>query len=552
MFSAYGRGVACCADALLAGQGALRPAEGWGLPPRLEKQRVGAISPDVFDAPAASRFSALLRAGRQDLGAIPADAAVYVATTVGAIGEMEAAVFTGTAFSAQGGFSGLPNLAAAALGVDVSRLQVVSSACASSSAALALAASAIRRGEIECAVVVGCDGISEFVLSGFASLMAVDPDGAHPFDAERRGVAVGEAVASALLMRRDRAEREGRSCIGVVAGWGMTCDANHLTGPSRDGAPLAAAIRDALSMAQCPPQKVAAICAHGTGTVYNDQMEMLAFRLAFGEKPRPTFSVKGGMGHAMGAAGLAECLLSLEFLKRGRVPPTVGLRCVSEEAQDWVSSDSRAVASSDAILTTNSGFGGTNAAVVLSLAPMIRRPSPGEADVFLRRIGEGQAAAADAAPPPEAVSALPRNFSRFSPEVRWAFFAVTRALKDAEIDRSEHLRIGVIACGREGSERANFAYFDDYVRSGRVLGRGQLFVCTLPTSVAAECAIACRLTGPLLYVAGSDEPTRRAEEAARGLLADGLADAILGLASNSAEAQAAVWVAERIQEKELP
>ena len=304
-------------------------------------------------------------------------------------------------------------------------------------------------------------------------------------------------------------------------------------------------------MASCLPDQVGAICAHGTGTAYNDQMETLAFKRAFGETPRPAFSVKGGMGHTMGAAGLAECLLSLEFLKRGRVPPTVGLRRVSEEAQGWVSSDARAVDSSGAMLTTNSGFGGTNAAVVLALAPMARRSLSRISAISLQRIGEGRAAAADATQGPGAPAAVPRNFSRFSPEVRLAFFAANRALEAAGLTRNG-MRIGVIACDREGSERANFAYFDDYVRSGRVLGRGQLFVYTLPTSVAAECAIACRLTGPLLYVAGSGAPTRGAEDAARGLLADGLADAVLVLSSNPEEARATIWTAKRIQEKEHP
>ena len=550
LLSAYGHGVSRCADGLLAGQCALRSAAGRGLPPALEKQRIGAIPPEEFSSPAASRFSALLRAGCAGLQ-IPPDAAVYVATTAGAIEDMEAVVLSETGFSGQGGFSDLARLAADALGVDASRLQVVSSACASSTAALVLAASAIRRSEIECALVVGCDVVSEFVLSGFASLMAVDLDGAHPFDADRRGVAVGEAVAVALLMRRDRAEREGRPGLGVVAGWGLTCDANHLTGPSRDGAPLAEAIGEALSMASCLPDQVGAICAHGTGTVYNDQMETLAFKRAFGEAPRPAFSVKGGMGHAMGAAGLAECLLSLEFLRRGRVPPTVGLRRVPEEAQGWVSPDARAVDSSDALLTTNSGFGGTNAAVVLSLVPMARRSLSRVSDISLQQIGAGRATAADAAQGPGAPAALPRNFSRFSPEVRTAFFAATRALEAAGLTRNG-MRIGIIACDREGSERANFAYFDDYVRSGRVLGRGQLFVYTLPTSVAAECAIACRLTGPLLYVAESAAPTHGSEAAARGLLADGLADAVLVLSSKPEAARATVWTAKRIQEKELP
>ena len=98
LLSAYGHGVSRCADGLLAGQCALRSAAGRGLPPALEKQRIGAIPPEEFSSPAASRFSALLRAGCAGLQ-IPPDAAVYVATTAGAIEDMEAVVLSGTGFS---------------------------------------------------------------------------------------------------------------------------------------------------------------------------------------------------------------------------------------------------------------------------------------------------------------------------------------------------------------------------------------------------------------------------------------------------------------------
>ena len=102
------------------------------------------------------------------------------------------------------------------------------------------------------------------------------------------------------------------------------------------------------------------------------------------------------------------------------------------------------------------------------------------------------------------------------------------------------VRVGVVAFEREGSEAANRAYFADYAAAGRVLGRGQLFVYTLPTSVAAECAIACRLTGPLLYVAAPDGWNACAQQAARSLLADGLADAVVLLCVTPETVQASV------------
>ncbi|HRT06225.1 MAG TPA: beta-ketoacyl synthase N-terminal-like domain-containing protein [Kiritimatiellia bacterium] len=546
LLSAYGRGVARGADGLLAGQSALRPAAGPGWPATATAQFAGQIPADELDVAGAGRFAALLRAGIAGME-VPADAPIYLATTAGAIDELEAAVFAGAEFAGQGGFSRLHGLAAAAFGVVPERIQVVSSACASSTAALALAAGAIRRGETECALVVGADIVSEFVLAGFAALMASDPSGAHPFDADRKGVALGEAFAAALLMRAGRAAREGRPCLGAVAGWSLTCDANHLTGPSRDGAPLAEAIRGALDMAGAAPVDVAALCAHGTGTVYNDQMEMLAFRRVFGEQPLPTFSVKGGTGHLLGAAGLAEVLLALEFLRRGRIPPTVGLRRAADDAVGWVSAEARPVHSAGLAVSTNSGFGGTNAAVALTLAPRWR-PAPAGKEAPHRL---GSAWISSAAATSEEAGSLPRNFSRFNPGVRRAYFAVRRALAAAGLEGAAKL-IGLMACDRAGSEQANWAYFADYVNSGRTLARGQMFAYTLPTAIAAECAIACRLTGPLLSVADAGGSLRAAEQAARGLLADGLCDAVVLLSTDSAEARAAAWGFAGSQPKDNP
>lgn len=549
LISAYGTGVARCAEGLLAGRRAFRPAGG-SFPPALAGLPVGAL-PSAEPEPA-SRLLALVGELFAGAGPVPADAAVYVATTVGEIDGLEAEILSGAAPCDESRISQLPQRVAAALGLSGGPVQAVSSACASSTAALALAASAIRRGEAACALVVGCDLVSEFVLSGFAALMAVDPDGAKPFDAGRRGVTLGSAAAFALLMSRERAEREGRPRLGVLGGWGMTCDANHLTGPSRDGAPLATAARAALEMARCAPEDIAAICAHGTGTVYNDQMELLAFRQVFAERALPTFSVKGGMGHTLGAAGLAEALLSLEFLRRGQLPPTVGLRRVSPEAKGWVTETVCPVSPAGAVLTTNSGFGGVNAALVLSLAPFRQEEgAASQESAELRVIGEGSFAAAAGEPPASGAFALPRNSGRFSAETRWAFHAVAHALDAAGLapdgsgslrarNGTARVRAGVVACDRDGSGKANRAYFSDYAGSGRVLGRGQLFVYTLPTSVAAECAIACRLTGPLLYVAQPDGGDGCALRAARGLLADSLADVVVLLSVTRETARAAV------------
>ncbi len=240
---------------------------------------------------------------------------------------------------------------------------VVSSACASSTVALGLAASAIRNGEYDCAVVVSCDAVTEFLYSGFSSLMALDSNAACPFDAKHNGLTIGEAAGYVLLMGEERARREGRTAAGELAGWGMGNDANHMTGPLRDGFGLARSVEIALKVAGIGEEQVDFIAAHGTGTIYNDDMEMAAFHSVF-SSPRPTYSVKGGIGHTMGAAGLVEAVLAVKTFETALVPPSVALQVPQEQANGWVRGDAVEL-SAEYALSTNAGFGGVNASLVL-------------------------------------------------------------------------------------------------------------------------------------------------------------------------------------------
>ena len=243
---------------------------------------------------------------------------------------------------------------------------VISAACASSSAAVAHGAGLIDSGEREAVLVVACDAVTEFVFAGFSSLMALDPEGARPFDRNRRGLTIGEAAGYALLMDERAAARLGRPVRGRVAGWGLSADANHMTGPSRDGGGLARAAEQALASAGIGPRDVGSVSAHGTGTLYNDSMEMKAFRRVFADSARPVYSIKGSVGHTMGAAGLVEMLVAMESLRAGVVPPSGNLREVDPEAEGWVHAAAVPAPDMRAVLSTNSGFGGVNAALVLT------------------------------------------------------------------------------------------------------------------------------------------------------------------------------------------
>jgi 3-oxoacyl-(acyl-carrier-protein) synthase len=244
---------------------------------------------------------------------------------------------------------------------------VVSAACTSSAAAVAHGAALIRNGSADSVLIVACDGVTEFIYSGFSSLMALDKEPARPFDRNRAGLSVGEAAAYALLMSSSRAERENRRSLGEIAGWGLSDDANHMTGPSRESEGLILAIRKALLAAGVGLGDIGFIAAHGTGTVYNDAMEMRAFRALFRENNLPAYSLKGGIGHTMGAAGLVETVIALQALRNNIVPPTVNLKEPDDDAAGWVSSGTQPIARGKTALVTNAGFSGVNTALVVGL-----------------------------------------------------------------------------------------------------------------------------------------------------------------------------------------
>lgn len=232
---------------------------------------------------------------------------------------------------------------------------IISNACVSGVAALVVARRLIESGKYNNAVVVGADKISRFIVSGFQSFMSLSPEPCKPFDAKRVGLNLGEAAVSAVLTRTKLGGAEQQ--IEVVRG-AMHNDANHISGPSRTGEGLFHAIKDALA-----GDKVDFISAHGTATAYNDNMEAVAISRA-GLNKVPVNSVKGFFGHTLGAAGLLEAIIALEAMKDNRL---IGTRGYSEhgvsEAINVIKDTGRHEVNS--LLKLASGFGGSNAAVLL-------------------------------------------------------------------------------------------------------------------------------------------------------------------------------------------
>jgi 3-oxoacyl-(acyl-carrier-protein) synthase len=137
-----------------------------------------------------------------------------------------------------------------------------------------------------------------------------------------------------------------------------------MTAPDRNAQGLSRAIAKACAMAGKKVDEISFIAAHGTATLYSDAMELLAFHGAT-QRPRPIFSVKGGIGHTLASAGLVQIMVAARAMSSGIIPPTVGLVLPDPSALDWAHPTSVRIGRAPVALSTSSGFGGVNTAILL-------------------------------------------------------------------------------------------------------------------------------------------------------------------------------------------
>ena len=240
-------------------------------------------------------------------------------------------------------------------------VQCLSVACTSGNVALHQGAKWIQRDLVDAVLVVGVDHLSEFVVAGFTSLKAIDPAGCRPFDRDRCGLSPGEAGAAIVLARADLVSD---SAI-TLRGWGSSNDANHMTGPSRDGAGLAQAIAAALLVAEVRAEEIDYINVHGTGTPYNDAMESAALQKIFGDAGPSVSGLKGMLGHTLGAAGVVETIACVLALQHQFLPGTPGLTHPADGTPPSLVLTPRPAKNLRHVLKLNTGFGGLNSALVL-------------------------------------------------------------------------------------------------------------------------------------------------------------------------------------------
>ncbi|MFY7844182.1 beta-ketoacyl synthase N-terminal-like domain-containing protein [Chryseobacterium gambrini] len=237
---------------------------------------------------------------------------------------------------------------------------VVSNACVSGVMAIGIAKNMILAGKYKDAFVVAGDEISEFVISGFNSFQAIGTEICKPYDKNRDGINIGEAAAAVYITsKRDKNENFSFKILGDSA----INDANHISGPSRTGDGLFASINNAMTEAQLSAEKIDFISAHGTATIYNDEMEAIAFN-RMNLQNIPLNSLKAYYGHCLGASGLLESIISMESALHKMLIPSKNFEETGTSQSLNIIRENQS-AEIKYILKTASGFGGCNAAIVL-------------------------------------------------------------------------------------------------------------------------------------------------------------------------------------------
>ncbi|HET9211236.1 MAG TPA: beta-ketoacyl-[acyl-carrier-protein] synthase family protein [Thermoanaerobaculia bacterium] len=245
---------------------------------------------------------------------------------------------------------------------------MIPTACAAGNYAIANAMDTLRAGRADVMLAGGADAFSRITYTGFHRLGAIAPERCQPFDKNRKGMIPGEGAAVLVLEPLERARGRGARIYAELAGYGLSCDAHHMTAAHPEGEGAARAMERALADAGATPEEVGYISAHGTGTPTNDRLEVLAVKRVFGEVARrtPMSSIKSMIGHTMGAASAIEAAVCALAVAEDRVPPTINLE-EPEEELDFVPNEAREI---PVRLAMNNAyaFGGNNASVLLRKA----------------------------------------------------------------------------------------------------------------------------------------------------------------------------------------
>ena len=412
------------------------------------------------------------------------------------------------------------------------QVEVISNACISGVSALVVAKRWIESGRYKRVIVAGGDILSHFITSGFLSFRSVSAHRCRPYDLQRDGLSLGEACGAVLL------ETQGNANHIILSGGAISNDANHISGPSRTGDGLALAINQAMEEAGTLPEDISFINAHGTATVYNDEMESKAIHLA-GLSTVPVNSLKPYFGHTLGASGIIETILCIEQLKEGIYYGTLGYETLGVPMPITVYGTHQPMPMKCCIKTT-SGFGGCNAALVLSLpnthlkqktdSPTFCKAVVESANIVTIKPGvvENQGTAifnsseTDFAPfIREAYKHLGENnmkFYKMDNLCKLGYVAAGYLLKDTNYRPEE---IGIILANASASLDTDCRHQAIINKEGDKAASPAVFVYTLPNVVLGEICIRHKIQGENTFFVCQQSNVASLEDYARIVMAKG-------------------------------
>ncbi len=397
----------------------------------------------------------------------------------------------------------------------------VSVACASGTAAFAVASGWLEDGLCDAVLVGGVDALSLYIHAGFNGLGALASEWPRPFSEERDGLLLGDGGGVLVLETAASAEARGARALVDLLGAGMSGDAFHVTAPHREGRGAARSMGAALADAAVDPERIDMISAHGTATVFNDAMESRAFRSIFGDRPVAFHGIKGCVGHTLGAAGAVEAALLVHAMDTGVQPPSP-----PSFAEDCpVVPPPEAPGAPALAISTNSAFGGANAAAVFALPGLVAPRDQDPVEVVVRARAEHTWAPGRIdlrASWPDAPSRLARS-NRF---VRTGVLAVREVLEGFAYP--EHT--GLVLATSQGCRLTDLRYHQRLVEEGAGRVSRMEFIYTIPGSPVAETSILFGLQGPNLTLVG---PWEQAEEEAARLIRWGRCEVVVALACDA-------------------
>lgn len=398
-------------------------------------------------------------------------------------------------------------------GIDESDVYYISNACISGVSALIFARRMILSGRYDNMIVVGVDVQKRFIISGFASFKSLSPELCRPYDTSRCGLNLGEACGAVMLTKT------GTSDLVAIDGGSASDDANHISGPSRTGDGLYFAMRDAMSESGVGPADVDMLQMHGTATAYNDEMESKAAGLA-GLSDVPAQSLKPYFGHTMGASGIIETILAAEELKRGIFLGVKGFGELGVPVPLNVSAENRLITNPHHCLKTASGFGGTNAAVLLSFgtpAPASAKKTSSALNPVRRvQISQGQVNVDETS----VFVSSQTDFHTFSREAfksreeanmkfykmddlcKLGYLASAWLLDGIEYGEEE---CGIVMSGKYGCLDTDIRHQQIIDSEGDSSASPAVFVYTLPNVVAAEISIRHHIKGENIWFWSEDK-----------------------------------------------